>query len=512
MALEDFEKALAEEQAARTSSHGHQRLRSEGDKDSRRYDRHHHRRHHRSSKDEDKDERRSHRHKHDKSDKTYGDGDERHEDEGHRRRHKRPRDGSSPSRRQRRKEDSDRKGKDERSATPKDHDDDGNEGTATSRPELQRDAWMEAPSALDVEFTHRPAEKEPERKYIPACDVPDHGDALEKNDQEDEANLDWLGREYDDQDDYYFGDEGSNWRMTKLKAVYTQAEDSGRPVEEIAIERYGNLRAFDNAREEEIELERREPYGGGYFGRNGPDGHLYQERLQREADQRQRMSERREKEASSVSNLREEEERKQQTQQPGPDDGTPSGVTTVQLDQTALNRLKAQMMKAKLRGSPEHAKLEEEYIAARASFANRKESDVVVLGPMESRMLAGARRQPASQSKKPKNDDDLEGMSVADMVREERMTRGQAGGEGRRFAERIAKDGKFDVSHHISPSLTLQTASGVSENTSELINTIISVLLRMISNIWMKTRRSSLDASKNPKSASRILPCMSSRR
>ncbi|CRK26288.1 hypothetical protein BN1723_018264, partial [Verticillium longisporum] len=38
------------------------------------------------------------------------------------------------------------------------------------------------------------------------------------------------------------------------------------------------------------------------------------------------------------------------------------------------------------------------------------------------------------------NDD----MTIEDMVREERRTRGQAGGEGARLAERIAKDGKFD--------------------------------------------------------------------
>ena len=35
-------------------------------------------------------------------------------------------------------------------------------------------------------------------------------------------------------------------------------------------------------------------------------------------------------------------------------------------------------------------------------------------------------------------------MTVEDMVREERHTKGQAGGEGRKFAERIAKDAKFD--------------------------------------------------------------------
>jgi hypothetical protein len=43
----------------------------------------------------------------------------------------------------------------------------------------------------------------------------------------------------------------------KLKNLYTAAKESMRPVEEMAIERLGSLRAFDEAREEEMELERR---------------------------------------------------------------------------------------------------------------------------------------------------------------------------------------------------------------------------------------------------------------
>jgi len=42
-------------------------------------------------------------------------------------------------------------------------------------------------------------------------------------------------------------------------------------------------------------------------------------------------------------------------------------------------------------------------------------------------------------------------MSIEDMVREERRMRHQDGGESQRFAERIAKDVKFDVpylTHH----------------------------------------------------------------
>lgn len=36
-----------------------------------------------------------------------------------------------------------------------------------------------------------------------------------------------------------FGDAGSNWRMMKLKRTKEQAEDEGRPLEEVGIEKYG---------------------------------------------------------------------------------------------------------------------------------------------------------------------------------------------------------------------------------------------------------------------------------
>ena len=45
-------------------------------------------------------------------------------------------------------------------------------------------------------------------------------------------------------------------------------------------------------------------------------------------------------------------------------------------------------------------------------------------------------------------------MSIDDMVREERRTKGRPGGSGRQMAERIAKDGKFDVSVYGTTDLT----------------------------------------------------------
>ena len=68
---------------------------------------------------------------------------------------------------------------------------------------------------------------------------------------------------------------------------------------------------------------------------------------------------------------------------------------------------------------------------------------------MDNRMLASGQRNEVRRVETKRGMErglveENEDMSIEDMVREERRTKGQAGGDGRRFAERIAKDGKFD--------------------------------------------------------------------
>jgi hypothetical protein len=122
-------------------------------------------------------------------------------------------------------------------------------------------------------------------------------------------------------------------------------------------------------------------------------------------------------------------------------------MTTAPLDASALNKLKAQVMRAKLRNDPNASKLEEEYNTAQ-KLANQSQSDVVVLSSMDNRMLAGDRSgEVIAISGKRGRERGLvkenEDMSIEDMVKHEKRTRGANGGEGRAFAERIAKDGKF---------------------------------------------------------------------
>lgn len=300
---------------------------------------------------------------------------------------------------------------------------------------LVRDSWMTAPSALDIDYTQKgskqskpppKADQEPKRE-IHKREI----NAAELQELNSGKALDDLELPAQHEVEYTFGDGGSQWRMTKLNGVYNTAEQTGRTVDEVALERFGSLRDFDDAREEKIEMDRRKVYGDGYVGKEKPSGELFQERKLSEGVHEKRET------GSQPVNL---------------DQGTviPDDASThvaTQIDQTALNRLKAQLMRAKLRKAPDAAKLEAEYNQIAAAFA-AKGPEAVVLNVMENRMLAGTRAEAKSIDNKRGRERGLveqnEDMSIDDMVREERRTRGQAGGEGMRLAERITKDAKFD--------------------------------------------------------------------
>lgn len=402
--LDEFEKSLAAEKQEREKKE---------DRSNRRH-RHHHRHHdsgrdrHRRHRDEDDDGHRSKRSRHSHDDDDEHKRSRRHRDERHRdERHHKTTDA---------KEDL---------PQPDEEKPPSQDAVDTSK-SLARDSWMTAPSALEVDYVHRPD------KSAPSPPKPEPKRIISKA----ELNRDTLedlnaGKTpaapqgpAERTVDYTFGDSGSAWRMTKLKAVYTTAEESGQSVEEVALKRFGSLEFFDDAREEKDDLERRRIYGRDYKGKEKPTGDLYRERMERE----------------------------QPDEPPAePAQGTviPDEPQAPAMDQTALNRLRAQMMKAKLRRAPNAAQLEAEYnLAAKRFSSQATDSSAVVLGVMDSRHLAGSRGEVVAVDNKRGRErgtvQENTDMSIDDMVREERRTKGQAGGEGMRLAERIAKDGKYD--------------------------------------------------------------------
>ncbi|KAK2061959.1 hypothetical protein LY76DRAFT_565942 [Colletotrichum caudatum] len=447
--LDEFEKALAAEKG--------EKERIEREKEERRQrkkQRHHHHRdrssdrrgerdsHRGSHRDRDLDRERDRdhdheRHHHHRSRRHDGD-----EEDGHR--HKRSRhskhDEERRARHRQKDRDDEHRGQShQKTSDPKEDLPIPDEEATPPRAKiadapLVRDSWMTAPSALDIDYVQRKKEEvKPPPKEEPARVIHDREINRDFGDLSNIKTLDEKLPPTERVVSYKFGDNGSQWRMTKLKGVYSMAEEPGRSVEDVALERYGDLQEFDDAREEKIELERRKVYGEGYVGKEKPTGDLYRERLEKHRADR------------SAERDRAERERAEDFEQGTviPDDA----MQHTPMDQTALNRLRAQMMKAKLRKAPDAAKLEAEYNQAAASFATNGPQSVV-LGVMDNRMLAGTRGEvKAIENKRGRERGNVEAnedMSIEDMVREERRTRGQAGGEGMRLAERIAKDSKFD--------------------------------------------------------------------
>ena len=313
--------------------------------------------------------------------------------------------------------------------------------------ETKRDSWMEQPCGSDIDYilksTGKPSESITSRTSKTNFELKIHENELNKHHLQSLADRkevpeDGIQKPAKHEVDYIFGDAGSQWRMSKLHRVYKQVEETGKHIDDLAEEQFGDLRAFDDAREEQIELERRDTYGEGYVGKQKPNGELFEER-------------------KLDTGLRDKQHSVPKHPQPVIQD-TPGEVnakvesaTTLPMDPTALNRLKAQMLKAEVRGSPSAGLLKAEYNKAVAAFSNSKQPDVVVLGAMDNRMLAGSREGEVTRINNRRGRErglveENEDMSIEDMVRQERRTRNQAGGDGQRFAERIAKDAKFDVS------------------------------------------------------------------
>ena len=455
MTLEDFEKELAQK---KEQSKSLDRRNSEVERS---HEHRHRHRHHHSTKGRSRE--REERHRHHRSKRESPDDDiDRHR---HKRRRRSPDDNEEDSRRHKSLS---REGEESWA---------GDEDSA-KRPvvALKRDSWMEAPTGLDIDYIHRPQKAKPplqadslEAKY----ELKLHENELSHHlkdvwdDNGDEATREAVASEGPN---YTFGDSGSQWRMTKLKAVYRQAEETGRGVDEIAMEIFGDLQEFDRLREEEIELDRRETYGADYVGKDKPSGDLYAER-KLEAGTRQSTHERKD---SALHHVHQGKSLETQTPQ----------RTTQILDQTALNRLKARTMKAKVKGGLEAEKLQTEYDSALNAFANQKEPEIIVLNAMDNGMLSGPRNEVKAVDNRRGRErgqvEENEDMSIDDMIREERRTRGQVGGgEGQRFAERIAKDAKFDNDLDYMDENATKLAKRVHKSDINIRSMVISDMQKM---------------------------------
>ncbi|KAH0522567.1 hypothetical protein TsFJ059_006392 [Trichoderma semiorbis] len=472
--LEEFEQKLAAEKAERDKS--------EQDRERRHHKHRHHHRRERDDEDREREERHRHRHRDSERDRDRGKGKDRDRERDRERDRDRDRDGDD-NRRRRHHDDDDDDRRHKRSRHSRGDDDadeqrsrrhrdderhkpsDEEKPSGDSKP-LERDAWMTAPSAFEVEHVHRPGQNKPRsptpeapKRVISSREI-NRGHLEDLNSGKSSSGLEQPSARTVD---YTFGDAGSSWRMTKLKAVYNTAEETGESVEEIALKRFGSLEFFDDAREEKEELERRRLYGEDAKTKDKPTGEFYKERIK---DQRT---------SEPVREIRQGEIIQENPAQPA----------VVPMDQTALNRLRAQMMKAKLRKAPNAAQLEEEYnLAAAAAAAPRSNApEAVVLGVMESRQLAGTRSEVKAVDTKRGRERGLveenTDMTIEQMLQEERRTKGQAGGEGLRLAERIAKDAKFDDDLEYMDENAEKLAKRIHKSEVNLKNTAVSEFQKM---------------------------------
>lgn len=440
MTLEDFERQLAAEKEAEQKKERHRDRHSHRDRDDRRRHHHHHHHQNKSHRDPeyDRDEHRSKRRRRD--------SDERE----NRKSHKHDRRYSSTA--------------DETTA----------EIPASPRPApVKRDSWMEAPSAMDIDYVQRKRKQQsPPRHGSLSQDFEMKLHERELNhhlkDLQNGRILDELeGGDTEHEVTYTFGDSGSSWRMTKLKGVYRQAKDSGRKLEDVALERYGSLRAFDDAREEEIELDRRETYGKDYIGKQKPSGDLFQERKLDHGVK------------SSVNAKEQDDDLDDEFDTIANNIPVPAPVaTTSGHDQTSINKLKAQLMKAELRKDPKASEIREKYEAALAA-SKTSDPTVVQISAMDNRMLSSAPRNEVKsvtnrRGRERGNVEENEEMTIEDMVAEERRTKAEAGGESKRFAERIAKDAKFTNDLEYMEENASKLASRVHKSDLNLRNVAIN--------------------------------------
>ncbi|KXN88124.1 Pre-mRNA-splicing factor cwf19 [Leucoagaricus sp. SymC.cos] len=260
------------------------------------------------------------------------------------------------------------------------------------------------------------------------------------------------------------GGPGSSWRMMRLRRVYETAEEESRPIEEVAIERFGSLEQFEEAKEERRILDERV---GKKADRDRERGRKEKVPLNRRLDSLRLPSQVNSPLAQSHT--------------PIPSVMTPppalaSGSKGRALSPSSLNKLQAKVLRAKLMGALDAEKLEKEYEEELRKAHGGGDADgdsgvrmkVEVLPTLDVRGKLydighgkeDDRPQPGNRIKKEEkfethdrktgdiiryNADDDE-MTLGELLRQERFGAGMSDQKNldAQFAKAIMGDGKFE--------------------------------------------------------------------
>ncbi|KZP31432.1 hypothetical protein FIBSPDRAFT_1037429 [Athelia psychrophila] len=298
------------------------------------------------------------------------------------------------------------------------------------------------------------------------------------------------------------GGPGSQWRMMRLRRVFETADDEGTPIEEIAIDRFGSLQAFEDAKEERRILDEREGKRSAGRGENpdrkgkgreqeGAKGFMFTDsgsgNLSRSSSFRRPMTNAERSTPSTptppqsrrVDSLRLPSQAASpltQSHTPIPSVMTPqmSAVNTAssgRVSPSSLNKLQAKVLRAKLMNAPDADTLEREYDeAVQASNAGAQSgvrTQLQVLptldaqgrmydvghGKEDAPVLSGNRKKKEEkfETRDPKTGDiirynaDDDTTTLGEMLRQERFGAGMADQKDldAQFAKAIMGDGKF---------------------------------------------------------------------
>ncbi|CEP11049.1 hypothetical protein [Parasitella parasitica] len=281
-----------------------------------------------------------------------------------------------------------------------------------------------------------------------------------------------------------FGDAGSNWRMMKLKRAKEQAEEEGRPLREVGIEKYGSLEKFEEALAEREYLDGRKS-GRRVDARHNRDknynGHRDDERKNARVDRSSRDNDRGPRYVFADTDSQQKSfKRPEVPRHPSPpphasSKSTPTStpvpiilqtimpVQSEALTRDHLNKLNAKIVKARLMGADNADALEKEYQLELEKF-EQAENTVHVLPSLDSQgrlydyaMKQGNPEQEALKGKKryEGTHDNLTGerlrygtsddtLSLAEMVRQERGGNSRVSNTDMEFANRIMADASFE--------------------------------------------------------------------
>lgn len=246
-----------------------------------------------------------------------------------------------------------------------------------------------------------------------------------------------------------YGAPGHKWRMMKLRRTYEIAEQSGVPLEQVAVERYGSMDAFDEARREHQYLE-----DTGRSSKDAPPSGTSTPRSGSHVFRRPGVAS---SAASATSRTSTPEVTSVRIPTALPQAPVPNTEATAAPSLSELNRLEAKALRAEMMNQPDAPALRTELEKARQALegsAPRETVEVVPVIDGYGRMYdVGTSRtaeavDPSAQSRKRRKQgmDEPEDASLTELVHEERLGAGRMDQKNvdAALAQQIATDHGFE--------------------------------------------------------------------